>query len=279
MQYYSPLRYPGGKGRLAPFVKHIYEMNNLLDGHYVEPYAGGAAIALDLLFQECVSDIHINDLSRSVYSFWYSVLNYSSDLCEKIATTQVTTDEWSVQKHVQRNPDSHSLLNLGFSTFFLNRTNRSGILNGGIIGGKNQTGEWKIDARYNRDELIRRIQRIARYKNRIHLYNKDAKVLITELFPSLPQKTLIYFDPPYYAKGQDLYRNYYKHEDHIDIAQQIFGIQQNWIVSYDKVPEISDAYSGYRNQVYSLNYSAARYQKGSEIMFFCNRLQIPLMIG
>jgi DNA adenine methylase len=78
---FTPLRYPGGKGKLAAYLKSIIEANRLHDGEYVEPYAGGAAIAFELLFQEYVSRIHINDLSRPIFSFWQAVLNDTNELC------------------------------------------------------------------------------------------------------------------------------------------------------------------------------------------------------
>src|SRR5690242_19041635 len=148
MRHFSPLRYPGGKGRLAPFVQTLFERNNLLDGHYVEPYAGGSAVALSLLFLEYASRIYINDISKPVFLFWKSVLDDTDELCRKIADTKVTVQQWKRQRTILQNFRDHSRVSVAFATFFLNRTNRSGILySGGIIGGYEQKGEWKIDAR------------------------------------------------------------------------------------------------------------------------------------
>jgi DNA adenine methylase len=152
--HFTPLRYPGGKAKLAEYIKEIIRANKLYDGEYVEPYAGGAGIALELLFQEYVTKIHINDLSAPVYSFWKAALNDTDELCRLIKNTRLSMASWDRQKRIFSNPRSHSYVDLGFATFFLNRTNRSGILNGGVIGGRDQTGPWKIDARYNADELI-----------------------------------------------------------------------------------------------------------------------------
>jgi DNA adenine methylase len=174
LRYFTPLRYPGGKGKLAGFVKALLRANSLLDGDYVEPYAGGAAIALELLLHEYVTRIHINDVSRPIHAFWSSVLNHTDDLARLIVDTRLTVEQWDRQKKVLANPGHHDVLALGFATFFLNRTNRSGILNGGIIGGRDQTGPWKIDARFNPSELVTRITAIARMRSRIHLTRKDA---------------------------------------------------------------------------------------------------------
>lgn len=173
-----------------------------------------------------------------------------------------------------------SYLELGFSTFFLNRTNRSGIINAGIIGGKDQTGEWKIDARYNKKDLISRIERIAAYGDRIALYNLDAGKLIKELQGKIPKKTLFYFDPPYYVKGKELYVNYYKHDDHADIAKKITSLNNyKWIVSYDNALPIKRLYKSYKQKTYSLNYSAAEASVGSEVMIFSKDLRVPRIIN
>ncbi len=275
MRYSTPLRYPGGKGKLSNYVKLIFQQNNLLDVHYAEPYAGGAGVALSLLFEEYASHIHINDLSLPIYAFWHSVLNETNSLCRLVQHTEVSIDEWRKQKLIQERARATSLLELGFSTFFLNRTNRSGIITGGVIGGKNQTGEWKLDARYNKENLIERIKKVARYRQRINIYNLDAAEFIQHVLPTLPTRALAYLDPPYYVKGQGLYENFYQHEDHENISNLVSGITHNWMISYDNAPEIMPFYKQYRSLVYHLNYSAADRYKGSEVMFFCDNLAIP----
>jgi DNA adenine methylase len=276
MQFTTPLRYPGGKGKLTDFIKLAFEQNELLDGHYVEPYAGGAGIALNLLLHGYASCIHLNDLNQSVYAFWYSVLHHHEDLCQMIRKADVTMAEWYRQKAVQRAQDKHSLLELGFSTFFLNRTNRSGIIWAGVIGGKEQSGDWKLDARFNKDDLIRRIETIALYRSRIQLYNLDAGELIATVLPCLPAQTLVYLDPPYFVKGQGLYENHYKPEDHLEIATMVMEeIDLPWIVSYDHAPEIVEMYAGCRSIQYGINYSAQDKYKGAEVMFFSDDLVIP----
>lgn len=275
-RYYSPLRYPGGKGRIANYVKLLLEQNLLLDGNYVEPYAGGASVAIDLLVNEYVSYIHINDIDYSIYSFWYSILNDTELLCERIKNAELTIEEWKKQRYIHRNTDEYSVLDVGFSAFYLNRVNRSGILTGGVIGGVEQNGKWKIDARFTKENLIKRIQIIADYKDRINLYNEDAVHLIKRLSKSLPKKTLYYLDPPYYDKGKELYVNHYKHEDHVDIANIVFKLRDKyWIVSYDDVDPIRRLYDRFRQHQYSLNYSAAKSKKGSEVLVFSDLLVIP----
>lgn len=280
MNFYSPLRYPGGKGKITNFIKLVLERNLLLDGHYVEPYAGGASVALALLFDEYVSKIIINDYDRAIYAFWHSVLNNSGSLCDLIQSTPVTVESWFKQKEVQHDTNNPDMLLLGFSTFFLNRTNRSGIIKAGVIGGKLQDGPFKIDARFNKTDLINRIRRIAKYKDRIELFNLDAIELIKTINKSLPKRSLIYFDPPYYVKGKDLYVNHYSHLDHVLVAKMINGISKHrWIVSYDNVPEIRELYGFQKNIEYSLNYSAVNATSGAEIMVFHKNLFIPNVIS
>lgn len=276
MEFFSPLRYPGGKAKVSDFVQCLIKENALLDGTYVEPYVGGGSVALSLLFNEYVRDIYINDKDLSIYAFWHSVLHESDALCKLIKETPINVDTWFKLKKYQSDKGNIDLLNLGFSTFFLNRTNRSGILKAGVIGGYDQTGNYKIDARFNKDDLIKRIQRITDYADRIHLTNEDAVILIQRLKGELPNKTLFYLDPPYYVKGKGLYMNYYNDQDHQDIANAIKEIRNhNWILSYDNVSFILDLYSNYRKQTFELNYSASNSGKGEEIMIFCNNIIIP----
>lgn len=279
-RFNTPLRYPGGKGKLTDFIRLVFEQNKLTDGHYVEPYAGGAGVAFSLLLLEYVTHIHLNDINKSVYSFWHSVLEENDALCKMIQDCEVTMNEWHKQKNIQCNPNQYSPLELGFSTFFLNRTNRSGIIKGGVIGGKNQDGRWKLDARFKKPDLIGRIKKIALYSDRISLYNQDAETFIQTVMPELPPKTLIYLDPPYYVKGEGLYENHYKHQDHARVANLVKMIaNKKWIVSYDNAPEICEFYRDFPQITYGLNYSAQNRYIGSEVMFFSPDLVIPDVVN
>lgn len=273
---HSPLRYPGGKSRLTNFMKLVIEKNNLTNGVYAEPFAGGSGVALGLLFDGYVDSILINDIDPSIYAFWYSVLYFEDELCALIQNTPVTMDVWHKQKAIFKLQDSSELLELGFSTFFLNRTNRSGILKAGVIGGLRQTGEWKIDARFNKESLIKKIRKIASFSNKITLTNLDARKFIKDVVPTLPNKSLIYIDPPYFHKGQGLYLNALEPDDHILIAHSILNyIKVPWIVSYDNTPEISSLYSKSKQATYSLSYSAANHYDGSEIIIYSESILIP----
>ena len=276
MTFNTPLRYPGGKARLAAFVRTLLVENRLTDCHYVETYAGGAGIAFELLFLEFAVHVHLNDADRAVYAFWHTVLHDTEWLCRRLTDTNVTVAQWRRQRNVYRRRDVACLRDLGFALLFLNRTNRSGILNGGVIGGLDQTGEWKIDARYYKAELVRRIEKIASFRTRISLYNLDALEFIRKKAVRLPAKTFFYLDPPYFLKGQRLYQNHYRKEDHAKVAEVIqTQLPHKWIVSYDNVPDIVKLYENRRQAIYTLDYSASRRSLGTEVMFFSDDLLVP----
>lgn len=273
---YSPLRYPGGKNRLSAFVASVCLQNNITD-HYIEPFAGGSSVGLFLLFENIVDQITINDLDRSIYAFWHSVKHNSEDLCRRIENAPLTVEYWDTQKVIQKNKSSASLIDLGFSTFYLNRTNRSGILSGGIIGGRNQEGKYKIGCRFNKEELICRIQSIAKISDRIHLSNQNTINLIGEYADSDLSNTLIYLDPPYYDKGSSLYLNHFEWIDHVQLARELLEINgAKWIVSYDDNDTIEGLYSRYRSSTYTLPHTAHTVKRGGEFICFSDGLELPV---
>lgn len=271
----TPLRYPGGKSRLTGFLRHVMDKNDLSGSEYVEAYAGGAGVALGLLASGHASKVHINDLDPAIYAFWRSVFKEPDALCRLIRNTKVDLDVWHQQRAILDRPSGHSKVEVGFAAFYLNRTNRSGILLGGIIGGKQQTGNWKIDARFNKDNLCLKIERISCYAEQVKLYNLDAEVLLDQLEPKLPATALIYLDPPYFVKSQRLYRDNYTPDDHQKLASRVESLQVPWIVSYDDVKEVRDMYEGHRRLRYKLSYSAASRYAGSEVLFAAPGLKLP----
>lgn len=244
---------------------------------YIEPFAGGAGVALNLLFNNIVTRIHINDLDSSIYSFWYAILNHTEDFIDLIRNTPISIKEWHNQRLIQINKNNYSVLEVGFSTFYLNRTNVSGIIKGGPIGGKKQHGRYKLDCRFNKDKLIKKIRKIAEYSDRITITNFDASILIDNHIREMdPEKTFIFFDPPYYNQGQNLYSNFYNHEDHVHLSNLITSLNNfYWITTYDYSSEIEAIYQYETKKIYNLNYSANKVRKAQELLFLSERITLP----
>ena len=277
MSNYSPLRYPGGKSKLSTFIQSIIEENNLLDCTYIEPFCGGSAVALSLLLEGFAKKIIINDYDYVIYSFWHSVTCDTENFIKKIKDAKLSLTAWEKAKRIHKNQTEHSILEVGFATFLLNRVNRSGILKAGIIGGKSQTGPWKMDARYNKSELIERIERIALQRNRIEIMNSDALDCLEEIQNRHLSNTFAYLDPPYYHKGPELYLNFFNHEDHLRISKFMRKMKFSpWLISYDNCDEISKLYSFLPSTSYELNYSAGNTRnKGKELLFTSKGLILP----
>lgn len=275
MQWYSPLRYPGGKGRLSQFIGECIRNLNIHDCTYIEPFAGGAGVALSLLLEGKVKNIIINDYDKAIYSFWRAVKETPNELINKIEQTPISVEEWHHQKQIYTNASAYSI-ELAFATLFLNRTNRSGILNAGPIGGYSQEGQWLIDARFDKEQIIRKIRRISKFQKNIKVYNKDIISLLENYIPKVRTDAFIYFDPPYYQKGQKLYKNFFTRKDH----QRIFEIISDrisipWLITYDNVEEILDLYENYTIMKYELIYSAANKGRAMELMIFSDGTFCP----
>ena len=269
-KYYSPLRYPGGKSVLFPFLETKIAESGLRDVTYVEPYAGGAGAAIALLLSEVVDRIVINDLDRAVYCFWHSAIFESERFIDSIRRTPVSVREWRRQKATYENCRAGRFAR-GFATFYLNRTNVSGILNGGPIGGLDQSGKWKIDARYNRNGLIQRISDLAEYRSRIIVANEDGVNLVAKYLRK--KNTFIYLDPPYYEKGADLYLNFYGQRDHARLARKLnSNCDVPWLLTYDNHPEILLLYPERQTLSFSLSYNAYERRIGREVMILSDPL-------
>lgn len=273
---YSPLRYPGGKGKITPLINLILgRLDDTIDT-YVEPFAGGAGVALALLIENRVKNIVINDKDKAVYSFWRAILEETNAFIDKLRSTPITVDEWYRQKNIYLNASKYSL-ELGFSAFFLNRANRSGILsNAGPIGGYGQSGKWKITSRFNKETLIQRIRLVAQYRKNIKFYNKDVFAFIERYVSTFSKNCFVYFDPPYYVKGKCLYYNSFLHADHERLASMIAEyVTCPWIITYDNVPEITTIYQNYHSLPFDIDYSLSRRRMGSEVIIFKERNFAP----
>lgn len=270
----SPLRYPGGKTQLAPLVIEILRSNGLFHGQYIEPFAGGAGIACKLLLEGYVSQIHINDLDPAIYSFWRSILTEPDRFCRRIESTKITMAEWRKQKRVQERGDADPFA-LGFSTFFLNRTNRSGIISGGVIGGQEQKGDYPLDCRFNKKDLIRKIERLAARAQDISVTNLDARVFLKRMNERALPQALVNIDPPYFQKGPELYRNSFEVKDHEKLAAAVVGVRPLWMVTYDDTKETRELYRRFPRYSLALYYWAQVKRIGVELLVLDPRLKVP----
>lgn len=274
MRVYSPLRYPGGKGFLYHFVAEIIDFNLLNKYYYVEPYAGGAGLALALLFNKKIEKIILNDIDPAIYALWFSILNYPEELSKIIEETPITIESYrKIQKKFKETTD---ILELGFATLFLNRTNRSGILKAGPIGGYSQTGKYKIDCRFNKKRIISLIRHIAGMRDKIEIYNLDAVDFLDKVIKK-KEKIFIFLDPPYYQKGSELYTNFYKNKDHAYLANFVLTNMADipWLMTYDLTNEIMEFYSEKIPYIFiDVVYTAGAVKRKQEIMFY-NKIIVP----
>lgn len=271
----TPLRYPGGKSQLTPLVVEILGHNEMFYGEYAEPFAGGAGIAMALLLNDYVSKVYLNDIDPAIFAFWHSVVHDHEALCERIASVNLDMTQWRRQREVFLDKACGSLLDKGFATLFLNRTNRSGILRGGVIGGQAQQGNYKLDCRFNRVDLVRKIRRISQYREQIELSCLDASKFVNTVVPKMSDRALVNLDPPYFGMGPELYTNFYKPADHTLLAEAVSKMKRRWMVTYDDTPEIRQLYMGFPTFSSALNYSAQVKRVGVELLITDPALRLP----
>lgn len=274
-RYLSPLRYPGGKSRMAPYFTQLIFAQQKYPKIYAEPFAGGAGAALNLLVNEVVQKIYINDLSPGIAAFWRSVFNQSQELVEKIQKCSVNIDNWYEQRDIFNNPEKYNDIDLGFATFFLNRCNRSGILTAGPIGGLMQTGKWKMDARFNRPNLIDRINFLQSYSNRVSVTQLDAKEFM-KCVEVEGDDIFLYIDPPYIVPGEQLYLNSLNYQNHVELAEYLHGFSSPWVLTYDVVDQvIDDLYKGLRVAKFDISHTAQKQHIGSEYIVYGDNVKVP----
>jgi DNA adenine methylase len=275
----SPLRYPGGKGLLSSYFGTLMEENALKGCKYFEPFAGGGGVALGLLSNGVASEIILNDADYHIYCFWKAIIERNHEFVGWVKDVALTMEEWKKQKEIYQNPKKHKLFEIACSTFYLNRCNRSGIIAGaGPIGGYEQKGSWKLDARFNRNMLSDRVTQIGKLKKHIKIFNMDAIDFLKKQLPrgQARNRVLVYCDPPYVSAGDKLYLNFYENNDHGKLAHYL--IEQkglHWVVSYDDNQLIRKLYEPCQKWIFSLGYSLQSSNKGRELLIAPQYLNLP----
>lgn len=266
----SPLRYPGGKGSLYSRLRKVIRENNLAGCTYVEPFAGGAGAGLGLLVTGQVSKVVINDLDPAIHAFWTSLVTDPDAMIARVKKVPLSVKEWRRQKKIYSSDDA-DLSSLGFATLYLNRTNRSGILNGGPIGGLDQTGNYLIDARFYREDLAERVRTLGLFRDKITVTSLDGRT-VARKYASRPN-TFVYVDPPYFEKAGSLYMNYFRADDHAALAKDLNAkADGHWLLTYDAVPQVDELYGDRRIRRFGLNYSAHRVTKATEVAVLSDAL-------
>lgn len=273
----SPLRYPGGKGSLAPFLGRLIHDQVPRCEVYVEPFAGGAGAALRLLYDEFVDQIVLNDLNAGLAAFWRAVFHRTEDLAHLIETAPINIDSWHEHRAIYTGDRSIADdLELAFATFFLNRTNRSGILDARPIGGLQQTGTWKIDARFNRTALAWRVRELGHYRHRVIVSENDGVEVASRY---VDRRHFVYADPPYLQRSADLYLNTLTWSDHARLASVLGRSSARWMVTYDNDPRVKKLYPTQRRVAFALAHTAARPHVGEELAVFANTIDIDTLLG
>ncbi len=271
----TPLRYPGGKSVMTPFFKNILQENNLGRVIYAEAYAGGAGTAINLLLENCVEGIKINDAAIGIFSFWFYLLKESDRFLDLFDKIDINLKEWQLQRKIFKQ-SAYPCFELGFATFYLSRTNRSGILNAGPIGGQDPDSQdaasYKIDCRFNKPTLRNKLEKIIALKQKIEVTNLDA----LRFLKALPDNTIAYLDPPYYDQGKALYLNYYKHKDHLELSRYLeFEARFKWVLSYDNIEAIRRMYVEFPLYTFHLPYNAQDRKIGSELLTHSDDIRLP----
>lgn len=274
MEIDSPLRYPGGKTALAPFIAELIAAQRSRPiTTYAEPYAGGAGAALRLLRTGVVERIKINDFDPRIATFWHHAVNSTSGMVKRVLHTPVSIDSWHRQREIYLDESSVGTEDLAYAVLFLNRTNRSGILSARPIGGLKQDGNWKIDARFNVQKVASKLREIGSLSDRISVSQLEALDFLRGLDT---ERTFVYLDPPYIQHGPALYLNSLTWRNHVELALTLRDVPRYWMLSYDheeRVPEV--LYRGVRCAEFSIKHTAAQQQVGREFALFSPELRVP----
>ncbi len=274
MTFLSPLRYPGGKGRLGPYLARVIASQPYSIATYCEPYAGGAGAGLHLLVKGHVDHLIINDLNPGITAFWRLVFDQTEAFTDRIHGSEVSIEQWHTQRAIYLAPSGQSDLDLGFATFFLNRCNRSGILSARPIGGLDQTGHWKIDARFNKPELIRRIVSLGSHAAQVSIREHRAIDLIKTL-NRRSRPVLLYVDPPYVVPGEELYMTNHDWAEHERLATCLTDSPHPWLLTYDADSRTRELYRHFRCLNFDISHTAQVQKVGREYMFFARKLRVP----
>ena len=275
----TPLRYPGGKTWLIPYINKFLEFHSISPGTIIEPFAGSASVTIGLLSSNLMKTGIICEKDPLIIAFWNSALNHNAELCESVLNLDVTMDTWwDFKRYIAPESSLHyGTVDLATAFIFYNRTNYSGIINAGPIGGKSQKSSYKLSCRFNKERIIAKIKHLEAYSGRISVVSDDGIELIRRYQKRAEADDLFfYIDPPYYGAGKVLYRDYFRDTEHTELAKTVKTLNSPWLVSYDENEFIRQLYAGSESNYVYTDYQAGHLRRGVREMLFSNRKIPPL---
>lgn len=275
----TPLRYPGGKGSLKYFLANVVIANDLHGKFLIEPFCGGSGASLPLLFTGVIDRLYLNDANPLIYHFWWNVFFNTEMFVGLVRSCKVNMESWRYYKGVSENIENYSSLEVGFSAFFLNRCNRSGLLSAGPIGGVNQGGKYKMNCRFNKEGLIKRVLKISNFKEKVHISGVDACDFLENLEEDVLKDSLVFMDPPYVSQGRSLYKEFsFNDVGHENLAKYVKPKPWRWIITYDDEPLIHKLYAERAVGVIELSYLMQSAKIGRELLVAATHCRIPFPI-
>ncbi len=262
----SFFRYPGGKSKLRNQITNKLNLLSTEKGlEYREPFFGGGSIGLRLLQDKAdLSKIWVNDFDPGVASLWTSLIRHPDQLkfwVKKFTPSVAKFDEFK-NELTQNNPvlnTEKQIVEFGFKKLAIHQISYSGLgtKSGGPLGGRDQKSDYKIDCRWSPDYICKKIDALNIKFKKLSVRNDCCTQLdFSDLINDTKMDALIYLDPPYYDKGNDLYQCGFQEKDHIRLADCLKKTKHKWLLSYDDCKEVRDLYKWANiEEIADVNYS------------------------
>jgi DNA adenine methylase len=284
----SLIRYPGGKSKLCQQI--IDKLSSYITPNtiYYEPFFGGGGIGLKLLknpplksplgmryiFYPTISSIWINDKDIGISCLWTSVIKYAEKLKRKIIDFKPSVFDFYAFKRellrLDRKPIlEDDIVDIGFKKLAIHQISYSGLgtKSGGPLGGINQQSKYLIDCRWSPKYLCKKIDNFHTLFSNINIEqqyctNEDFGVLLN----NANTNCLVYLDPPYYVKGNELYQCGFNENDHVRLSNMLRIANYKWLLSYDDCPEIRKLYWWANTESLSVNYTINTSNNKNELL-------------
>lgn len=274
----SPLRYPGGKRKLAVLIAQIFATAKRRPKIVVEPFAGGASVSIALLEAGFTDAIALADRDIMVASFWRTVFSdRAEELAHRVEKAKVSLEERD--RIIKYKPRTD--LGRAFQCLYINRTSFSGIINkrAGAIGGRAQDGKYTIGCRFNQDRIASRIRHLSKLKNQVRFvkhqsYENTIAEVRDHVGASMGEEDIFwYLDPPFFEKADRLYRHVFDDDGHRGFRLALDTIPGQFVLSYDDVKSAQELYGDDpRSMAVSMVYSAAENNRPTQEIIVSNLL-------